>query len=401
LSAGPLADIEGFLARHEQKELVRFTTVGSVDDGKSTLIGRLLHDTGSVFDDQLRAVRKASVGRVEEEIDFSLFTDGLLAEREQGITIDVAYRYFSTETRKFIIADTPGHEQYTRNMATGASTADIAIILLDARLGVLPQSRRHATIASLLGISQLVVAVNKMDLVDFARRASTSSRPSSPPSPPSSTSTASRSSRCPRSAGTTSSRPATAPPGTAGRRCSACSRRSRCDAPGPTSRSASPSSRWSARTSTTAASPASSPAASCARATRSWCSPRAARPAWPRSTRSKARSPTRPRRSASPCASRDEVDVSRGEMLAARERPAGRLVRRHRDAGVALRARLRSSPQAPAQAHLPLGASARRGDRGPSLPRDARARAHHRDPDERHRGGEAAHDEADLHRPVR
>ncbi|MBK6513411.1 MAG: GTP-binding protein [Polyangiaceae bacterium] len=169
MSAGPLADIEGFLARHEQKELVRFTTVGSVDDGKSTLIGRLLHDTGSVFDDQLRAVRKASVGRVEEEIDFSLFTDGLLAEREQGITIDVAYRYFSTETRKFIIADTPGHEQYTRNMATGASTADIAIILIDARLGVLAQSRRHATIASLLGISQLVVAVNKMDLVDFAQ----------------------------------------------------------------------------------------------------------------------------------------------------------------------------------------------------------------------------------------
>lgn len=163
----PLADIEGFLSKHEQKELVRFTTVGSVDDGKSTLIGRLLHDTGAVFDDQLRAVKKASLGRVEEEIDFSLFTDGLLAEREQGITIDVAYRYFATETRKFIIADTPGHEQYTRNMATGASTADIAIILLDARLGVLPQSRRHATIASLLGISQLVVAVNKMDLVDY------------------------------------------------------------------------------------------------------------------------------------------------------------------------------------------------------------------------------------------
>ncbi len=166
-SPRPLDDIEGFLARHEKKELVRFTTVGSVDDGKSTLIGRLLHDTGSVFEDQLRAVKKASRGRVEEEIDFSLFTDGLLAEREQGITIDVAYRYFSTERRKFIIADTPGHEQYTRNMATGASTADIAIILLDARLGVLPQSRRHAAIASLLGISQLVVAVNKMDLVSY------------------------------------------------------------------------------------------------------------------------------------------------------------------------------------------------------------------------------------------
>ncbi len=165
-----LADIEGFLARHEKKELVRFTTVGSVDDGKSTLIGRMLHDVGAVFDDQLRAVRKATAARLgDEEIDFSLFTDGLIAEREQGITIDVAYRYFSTERRKFIVADTPGHEQYTRNMATGASTADIAIILLDARLGVLPQSRRHAAIASLLGISQLIVAVNKMDLVDYAQ----------------------------------------------------------------------------------------------------------------------------------------------------------------------------------------------------------------------------------------
>jgi len=166
-----LDDIEGFLARHETKELVRFTTVGSVDDGKSTLIGRMLHDVGAVFDDQLRAVKKATASRVgDDEIDFSLFTDGLIAEREQGITIDVAYRYFSTETRKFIIADTPGHEQYTRNMATGASTADIAIILLDARLGVLPQSRRHAAIASLLGISQLIVAVNKMDLAGYEER---------------------------------------------------------------------------------------------------------------------------------------------------------------------------------------------------------------------------------------
>jgi len=161
-------DIEGYLARHEQKQLVRFVTVGSVDDGKSTLIGRLLHDSHGLYEDQLAAVKKAS--RVEgEDIDFSLFTDGLKAEREQGITIDVAYRYFSTETRKFIIADTPGHVQYTRNMATGASTADVAIILLDARLGVLPQSRRHAYIASLLGISQLIVAVNKMDIVGYAR----------------------------------------------------------------------------------------------------------------------------------------------------------------------------------------------------------------------------------------
>ncbi|MFO0550785.1 MAG: GTP-binding protein [Polyangiaceae bacterium] len=182
-AAAELEDIEGFLARHEQKELVRFVTVGSVDDGKSTLIGRMLHDAGAVYDDQLRAVRRATRARGakaghageaaqnaddEDQLDFSLFTDGLLAEREQGITIDVAYRYFSTEHRKFIIADTPGHEQYTRNMATGASTADLAVILLDARLGILPQSRRHATIASLLGISQLVVAVNKMDLVDYA-----------------------------------------------------------------------------------------------------------------------------------------------------------------------------------------------------------------------------------------
>jgi bifunctional enzyme CysN/CysC/sulfate adenylyltransferase subunit 1 len=172
---GDLADIEGYLARHEQKELVRFALVGSVDDGKSTLIGRLLHDTHGVYEDQLAAVKKAShaKGTAEgaEEIDFSLFTDGLKAEREQGITIDVAYRYFSTEVRKFIIADTPGHEQYTRNMATGASTADIAVILLDARLGVLPQSRRHAAIASLLGIGQLLVAVNKMDLVGYDERA--------------------------------------------------------------------------------------------------------------------------------------------------------------------------------------------------------------------------------------
>jgi len=160
-------DIEAYLARHEKKELVRFVTVGSVDDGKSTLIGRLLHDSVGIYEDQLAAVRKAT--KNDEEIDFSLFTDGLKAEREQGITIDVAYRYFSTATRKFIIADTPGHVQYTRNMATGASTADVAIILLDSRLGVLPQSRRHAYIASLLGIGQLIVAVNKMDLVDYSR----------------------------------------------------------------------------------------------------------------------------------------------------------------------------------------------------------------------------------------
>jgi sulfate adenylyltransferase large subunit len=159
--------IEDFLAREQTKDLLRFTTAGSVDDGKSTLIGRLLYDSRNVYEDQIKSVAKASVNRTAGAIDFSLLTDGLRAEREQGITIDVAYRYFATARRKFIIADTPGHEQYTRNMATGASTADLAIILIDARQGVLPQSRRHAFIASLLGIPRIVVAVNKMDLVGF------------------------------------------------------------------------------------------------------------------------------------------------------------------------------------------------------------------------------------------
>jgi sulfate adenylyltransferase large subunit len=149
--------------------LLRICTAGSVDDGKSTLIGRLLYDSQSVYEDQLASVEKASKNRSAGPIDFSLFTDGLRAEREQGITIDVAYRYFATARRKFILADTPGHEQYTRNMATGASTADVAILLVDARHGILDQSRRHARIARLLGIKDFVVAVNKMDLVDFDR----------------------------------------------------------------------------------------------------------------------------------------------------------------------------------------------------------------------------------------
>ena len=149
--------------------LLRICTAGSVDDGKSTLIGRLLYDSRSVYEDQLHSVQRASRNRSAGAIDFSLFTDGLRAEREQGITIDVAYRYFATARRKFILADTPGHEQYTRNMATGASTADVAILLVDARHGVRPQSRRHAQIARLLGIKDYVVAVNKMDLVDFDR----------------------------------------------------------------------------------------------------------------------------------------------------------------------------------------------------------------------------------------
>jgi bifunctional enzyme CysN/CysC len=152
-------DIEAYLARHEQKTLLRFVIVGSVDDGKSTLIGRVLYDTDMVYDDQLAAVKKAS-SMQDGSLDLSLFTDGLEAEREQGITIDVAYRYFTTEKRKFIVADTPGHVQYTRNMVTGASTADVGVILVDARLGVLEQSRRHAYIASLLGIPHLLVAVN-------------------------------------------------------------------------------------------------------------------------------------------------------------------------------------------------------------------------------------------------
>jgi sulfate adenylyltransferase large subunit len=190
----PAKDIQQFLAEHAEKELLRLAVVGSVDDGKSTLIGRLLYECDGLFEDQIQAVRKATAKRAAareaeqpkttevlaqglkaaaggefEEIDFSLFTDGLRAEREQGITIDVAYRYFSTPRRKIIVADTPGHIQYTRNMATGASTADAGVILVDARLGVLPQTRRHAYIASLLGIPYLAVAVNKMDMVDFDR----------------------------------------------------------------------------------------------------------------------------------------------------------------------------------------------------------------------------------------
>src|SRR5688572_15799772 len=148
-------------------ELLRIATAGSVDDGKSTLIGRLLFDSKAIFEDQLDAVSATSKARGSEAPDLALVTDGLRAEREQGITIDVAYRYFATPKRKFIIADTPGHIQYTRNMVTGASTADVAIILIDARNGVLEQSRRHAFLATLLGIPHLVICINKMDLVDF------------------------------------------------------------------------------------------------------------------------------------------------------------------------------------------------------------------------------------------
>ena len=167
-------DIQAYLKQHENKELVRFLTCGSVDDGKSTLIGRLLHDSKMIFEDQLAAIEKDSKksGTTGETVDLALLVDGLQSEREQGITIDVAYRYFSTEKRKFIIADTPGHEQYTRNMATGASTCDLAIILIDARYGVQTQTRRHSFICSLLGIKHIVVAVNKMDLVDYSQELS-------------------------------------------------------------------------------------------------------------------------------------------------------------------------------------------------------------------------------------
>jgi sulfate adenylyltransferase subunit 1 len=156
-----------FLEQNLNKELLRFTTAGSVDDGKSTLIGRLLHDSKTVYEDQLASVKKSRINRSGGPIDFSLLTDGLRAEREQGITIDVGYRYFATARRKFIIADTPGHEQYTRNMATGASTADLAVILIDGEKRLLPQTLRHAYIASLLGISSVVAAINKMDLVQY------------------------------------------------------------------------------------------------------------------------------------------------------------------------------------------------------------------------------------------
>jgi bifunctional enzyme CysN/CysC len=161
--------VAAYLHQHERKDLLRFITCGSVDDGKSTLIGRLLHDTKLLLDDQVTALESDSRkhGTQNGEIDFALLVDGLAAEREQGITIDVAYRFFDTDKRKFIVADCPGHEQYTRNMATGASTADLAVVLVDARKGLLTQTRRHSYIVSLLGIRHVVLAVNKMDLVDY------------------------------------------------------------------------------------------------------------------------------------------------------------------------------------------------------------------------------------------
>jgi sulfate adenylyltransferase subunit 1 len=171
MAPAPLVEIhdefEVFLEQNLNKELLRFTTAGSVDDGKSTLIGRLLHDSKTLYEDQLASVKKSRINRAHGPIDFSLLTDGLRAEREQGITIDVGYRYFATARRKFIIADTPGHEQYTRNMVTGASTANLAVILVDGTKGLLPQTLRHAYITSLLGISSVIAAINKMDLLEY------------------------------------------------------------------------------------------------------------------------------------------------------------------------------------------------------------------------------------------
>lgn len=208
--------IEEFLDRDEKKDLLRLLTAGSVDDGKSTLIGRLLFDSKKIYEDQLAALERDSkrMGNAGDHIDYALLCDGLKAEREQGITIDVAYRYFSTNKRKFIIADTPGHEQYTRNMITGGSTANLAIILVDARLGVITQTRRHTFLVSLLGIKHVVLAVNKMDLLDFSEDVFRKSSPTSRPSSVRSASPTSRASPSPPSTATTSSRNPTARRGT-------------------------------------------------------------------------------------------------------------------------------------------------------------------------------------------
>src|SRR6218665_184773 len=165
------SDISAYLQLHQNKSLLRFITCGSVDDGKSTLIGRLLYEAKVLLEDQLSALEADSkkLGTQGDELDFALLVDGLSAEREQGITIDVAYRFFATEKRKFIVADTPGHEQYTRNMITGASTADVAVILIDARKGMLTQTRRHSYLVSLIGIRRVVLAVNKLDMVDYSQ----------------------------------------------------------------------------------------------------------------------------------------------------------------------------------------------------------------------------------------
>ncbi len=235
-------DVGSYLAADDSKTLLRFITCGSVDDGKSTLIGRLLYESKFIYDDQLTALAADSrrVGTQGGALDFALLVDGLAAEREQGITIDVAYRFFTTERRKFIVADTPGHEQYTRNMVTGASTADAAVILVDARKGVLTQTRRHTFIVSLLGIKHIALAVNKLDLVGYSQEvfdrivaeyrefAAALGWPTSSPS------------RCPPCAATTSSCPARTCPGTKGRRWPRTWRRSRSAGTPPAARSGWP-----------------------------------------------------------------------------------------------------------------------------------------------------------------
>jgi bifunctional enzyme CysN/CysC len=253
------SDIEAYLALHERKTILRFITCGSVDDGKSTLIGRLLYDSKLVFEDHLAALEADSKksGTQGGDLDFALLVDGLAAEREQGITIDVAYRFFTTERRKFIVADTPGHEQYTRNMVTGASTAELAVILVDARAGILTQTRRHSFLVSLLGIRHVVLAVNKLDLLDFSEDVfaqveadyrlfarDTSGCP---------TSSASPSRPC---GATTSPGAAPTPPGTKDRRFLSISRRSTSPPPAPRTRSGCPCSGSTGRTSTSGASPA-------------------------------------------------------------------------------------------------------------------------------------------------
>ena len=256
-------------------ELLRVVTAGSVDDGKSTLIGRLLHDTKSILDDQLDAVEVTSRERGDGRFDLALLTDGLRAEREQGITIDVAYRFFATPTRSFILADTPGHVRYTRNMVTGASTADVAIVLIDARQGVVEQSKRHAFIAALLHVPHVVACVNKMDLVDWDRATSTTrSSRTSAPSPAASGCPSWRASRSRRSTATTSSTARTRRRGTTARRCSSTSRRSTSP---PTARCSTPRgcrcsgscARTTTPTTTTAATPARWRRARCGSATTS------------------------------------------------------------------------------------------------------------------------------------
>ena len=268
-------DVGRYLEADDRKTLLRFITCGSVDDGKSTLIGRLLYESKLIFDDQLAALEADSrrVGTQGGALDFALLVDGLAAEREQGITIDVAYRFFTTERRKFIVADTPGHELYTRNMVTGASTADVAVILVDARKGVLTQTRRHSFIVSLLGIKHVVLAVNKLDLVGYDRavfdRITADYRGFAAGLGLTGYRRPSRSRRC---AATTSSSRVPTPPGTTGRRWPPTWKPSSRARTPPAARSDFPCSWSPGPISTSAATQASSRAGRCTRATRYKCS---------------------------------------------------------------------------------------------------------------------------------